>query len=78
LRSLSQYAALLETVRPGAGGRYLVGHVGRLYARRGMRTEWEELMRRLTPRLGLTPGYRFVRFLERVVVAWSAVRSRDA
>jgi hypothetical protein len=27
LRSLSQYAALLETVRPGAGGRYLVGHV---------------------------------------------------
>jgi glycosyltransferase involved in cell wall biosynthesis len=75
--SLGEYAALLEGVRVGAGCRFLIGEIGRLYARGGMKKEWQKLMSNISPDLVLTRGYSQVRQLERLLLVCSALRVQD-
>lgn len=73
--ALADWALHLEEVRPGAGGYFLIGQVGRLYARRGMKSEWEQLMADLPSGLVLTRGHRLVRHLERLLLTCSVTPS---
>ena len=65
----------LESLRAGAGRRYLVHTVGRRLARAGDTAGWRELMDVVDDEFRLTPGEQTVRALEAVFLA---VRPRSA
>jgi hypothetical protein len=74
VRLLEEYAARLETVSPGAGSRYLIGQIGRMYTRLGMKDDWEQLMGDWPPALAVSRGYRSVKQVERLLVTLTALR----
>ena len=59
------WARRIESLRQGAGNRFLIGVVGRDYARKGMRDEWAELIGRIPRDWRISADYRLVRALEK-------------
>jgi glycosyltransferase involved in cell wall biosynthesis len=62
---LIHWAQLMESLRKGAGQRFIIGAVGREYARKGMRDEWAELMGIIPREWRISADYRLVRAIEK-------------
>jgi glycosyltransferase involved in cell wall biosynthesis len=62
---LIHWAQLMEGLRKGAGQHFIIGVMGRDYARKGMREEWFELMESIPPEWRITGDYRLIRALEK-------------
>ena len=69
------WAHRLESLRSGAGRRYLVYTIGRRLARAGDTAEWHKLMDAVDDQFRLTPRERTIRALEGILLA---VRPRSA
>ena len=65
---LLEWAHRLESLRSGAGRRFLVHTVGRRLARAGDTAEWRKLMDVVDDQFRLTPGERTVRALEAILL----------
>jgi hypothetical protein len=63
------WAHRLESLRPGAGRRYLVHIIGRRLARAGDTARWRNVMDIVDDQFRLTPGERAVRALEAILLA---------
>ena len=72
---LLEWAHRLESLRSGAGRRFLVHTVGRRLARAGDSAGWQKLMDVVDEQFRLTPGEKAVRALE---ATFLAVRPRSA
>ena len=72
---LLEWAHRLESLRSGAGRRFLVHTVGRRLARAGDTAGWHKLMDVVDDQFRLTPGEKAVRALEATLLA---VRPRSA
>jgi hypothetical protein len=72
---LLEWAHRLESLRSGAGRRFLVHTVGRRLARAGDSAGWQKLMDVVDDQFRLTPGEKAVRALEATLLA---VRPRSA
>ena len=72
---LLEWAHRLESLRSGAGRRFLVHTVGRRLARAGDSARWHRLMDVVDDQFRLTPGEKAVRALEATLLA---VRPRSA
>jgi glycosyltransferase involved in cell wall biosynthesis len=68
------WARRLDTLQQGAGGNYLVGHLGRTLARAGQREELRALIESIAQPPGLSPGNRALLSAERLL---ANVRRRD-
>ena len=66
---LLDWAHRLESLRSGAGRRFLVHTVGRRLARAGDTAEWRKLMDVVDDQFRLTQGERAVRALEAILLA---------
>jgi glycosyltransferase involved in cell wall biosynthesis len=65
---LINWAVRVETVRRGAGPRFVIGVMGRDYARRGMRTEWTTLMAAMPPQWKISWDYRLVAAVQKIAL----------
>jgi glycosyltransferase involved in cell wall biosynthesis len=73
--TLLDWADRVDSIAPFGGGRFLIGEVGRLYARRGMWREWQSTMDLVgTRRVGR--GTRCVRLLERALLRAQQLQGR--
>ena len=62
------WAQRLESLRKGAGSHFIIGMMGRHYARKGMRDEWVELIRSMPREWKISYDYRLVCAIERSVL----------
>ena len=75
---LIHWAQLMESLRQGAGQRFIIGVMGRDYARKGMRDEWAELMGSIPREWRISADYRLVRAIEKRSLRRQRSREREA
>lgn len=75
---LIHWAQLMESLRKGAGQRFIIGVMGRDYARKGMRDEWAELMGSIPREWRISADYRLVRAIEKQTLRRQRNREGDA
>jgi hypothetical protein len=74
---LIDWAQRIEGLRRGAGLRFILGVMGRYYARTGMRDEWVELIERAPSEWKISWDYRLIRAIENISLHRRGTRATE-